>query len=74
VGLNVKVSFFSTSFMGDKRYTSRVLAGRLTCRWENNIKMDLEEVIWDGVDWIHFAQHRDHWQAHMNMVVNLCVP
>jgi len=29
---------------------------RLRCRWEDNIRLDLREVGWDGVDWIHLAQ------------------
>jgi len=33
--------------------------------------MGLEEIEWKGVDWIHLAQHRDHGQALVNMVVNL---
>jgi hypothetical protein len=30
-------------------------------RWEDNIKMDLRDIVWDGVDWIHLAQNRDQW-------------
>jgi hypothetical protein len=30
-------------------------------RWENNIKMDLKETGWEGVDYIHLAQYRDRW-------------
>jgi hypothetical protein len=33
--------------------------GRLTRRWENNIKRDLREIELEGVDWIHLAQDRD---------------
>jgi hypothetical protein len=32
--------------------------GRLRCRWEHNIKINLKEIQWDGVDWIHLAQVR----------------
>jgi hypothetical protein len=63
---------FSASFMGDERYTFRVLVGRLTRRRENNIKTDLEEVIWEVVGWIYLAQCMDHW--HVKVVVNLRVP
>jgi hypothetical protein len=40
----------------------------------DNIKMDLREIGWDGVDWIDLAQGRDHWRALMNTVMNLRVP
>jgi hypothetical protein len=33
--------------------------GRPRCRWVGNIKMDLREIGWDGVDWIDLAQDRD---------------
>jgi hypothetical protein len=33
--------------------------GRHRCRWEHNISMDLKEIEWDGVDWIHVAQDKD---------------
>jgi hypothetical protein len=37
--------------------------GRSRHRWEDNIRLDLREVGWEGVDWIHLAQDRDHWWA-----------
>jgi hypothetical protein len=43
-------------------------------RWEVNIRMDLREIWWEGVDWIHLIHDRDQWQALVNMVINLCVP
>jgi hypothetical protein len=48
--------------------------GRPRCRWEDNIKMDLREIGFGDVDWIHLAQDRDRWQALVNMVMNLRVP
>jgi hypothetical protein len=36
--------------------------------------MDLREIGWESVDWIHLAQDRDWWQALVNMVMNLQVP
>jgi hypothetical protein len=39
-----------------------------------NIKIDLRELGWYGIDWIHLAQNRDQWRAHVNAVVNLRVP
>jgi hypothetical protein len=48
--------------------------GRPRRRWEDNIKMDLREIWFVGVDWIHWAQDRDRWRALVNMVINLRVP
>jgi hypothetical protein len=48
--------------------------GRLRRRWEDNIKMDLREVGWGGMDWINLAQDRDSWRALVNAVMNLRVP
>jgi hypothetical protein len=43
-------------------------------RWVDNIKMDLREIGWDGVDWVDRAQDRDQWRALVNTVLNLRVP
>jgi hypothetical protein len=43
-------------------------------RWEDNIKMDLREIGFGDVDWIHWAQDRDRWRALVNTVMNLRVP
>jgi hypothetical protein len=48
--------------------------GRPRRRWVDNIKMDLRETGWDGVDWIDLAQDRDQWRALVNTVMNLWVP
>jgi hypothetical protein len=47
--------------------------GRPRCRWEDNIMMDLREIGFRDVDWIHWAQDKDRWQALVNMVMNLRV-
>jgi hypothetical protein len=48
--------------------------GRPTRRWEDNIKKDLREIGWGGMDWIDLAQDRDQWRALVNTVINLRVP
>jgi hypothetical protein len=69
--------------MGDKRNTYRILVGKTDgkrslgkprSRWVDNIKMDLREIGWDGMDWIYLAQNRDQWRALVNTVMNLRVP
>jgi hypothetical protein len=47
---------------------------RNRCRWENNIKLDLQEVRWRDRDWIDLAQDRDRWRAFVTAVMNLQVP
>jgi hypothetical protein len=48
--------------------------GRPRHRWEDNIKMDLQEVGCEGMDWIEVAHNRDRWRAFVNEVMNLQVP
>jgi len=48
--------------------------GRPRRRWEENIKVDLQEVGCGGMGWIELAQDRDSWQALVNAVMNLGVP
>jgi hypothetical protein len=48
--------------------------GRQRRRWVDNIKMDLREVGWDGMDWIELAQDSYRWRALVNAVMNLRVP
>ena len=69
--------------VGERRGVYRVLAGkplgkrplgRPRRRWEDNIKMDLQEVGCGGVDWIELAQDRDKCRALVNAVTNLRVP
>ena len=69
--------------MGECRVVYRVLVvepegkrslGRLRCRWEDNIKMDLQEVGCGGMDWIELAWDRERWRAVVNAVMNFWVP
>jgi hypothetical protein len=46
----------------------------LKSRWVDNVKTDLTEIGWDGMDWIELAQDRNQWRALVNMVMNLRVP
>jgi hypothetical protein len=48
--------------------------GRPRRRWEDNIKMDLQDVGWGSMDWVELAQERDRWRALVNAVMNLRVP
>jgi hypothetical protein len=48
--------------------------GRSRRKWEDNIKMDLQEVGCGVVDWIELAQDRDRWRARVNAVMKLRVP
>jgi hypothetical protein len=48
--------------------------GRSRRRWEDNIKMDLQEVGGSYGDWMELAQDRDRWRALVSMVMNFRVP
>jgi hypothetical protein len=69
--------------MGENSNAYRVLVGkpegkrplgRHICRLEDNIKMDLKEIGWGSMDWIHLAHDRDQWRALVNTVINVRVP
>jgi hypothetical protein len=69
--------------MGEGRGVYRVLVGkperkrplgRPRFRWEDNIKMHLQEVGCRGMGWIELAQDRDRWRGLVNAVMNLRVP
>jgi hypothetical protein len=47
--------------------------GRPRRSWEDNIKMDLQEIEWEGTDWIDLAQNRDRWRALVNAVMKFRV-
>jgi hypothetical protein len=69
--------------MGERRGLYRVVVGkpegkrplgRPRRRWEDNIKVNLQEVRCGGMDWIELAQNRDRWRVRVNAVMNLRVP
>jgi predicted small integral membrane protein len=41
---------------------------------KDNIRIDLREIVYMDMDWIHMAQERDHWWALVNTVMSLLVP
>jgi len=57
-----------------RKLEGKISLGRPRSRWEDNIKMDPQEVGCGGVDWIKLAQDRDKWRAVVNAVMNLRVP
>jgi hypothetical protein len=46
------------------------LLGKPRHSWEDNIKIDLRETEWGGVDWIDLTQDRDQWRALVSTVMN----
>jgi hypothetical protein len=48
--------------------------GRPKRRWDDNIIMDLNKILWEDVNWIHLSQDRDQWRAPLNTVMSLLVP
>jgi hypothetical protein len=69
--------------IGEKRKAYRILLGKPEGKrplgrpifwWVANIKMDLREIGWGGMDWIDLSQDRDRWRALVNTVMNLRVP
>jgi hypothetical protein len=58
----------------DGKHEGKRLLRRPRRRWENNIRIDLREIVWEVVDWIHLAQGRDQWRDFVNMRMILAVP
>jgi hypothetical protein len=56
------------------KFLLKNLVGRPWRRWEDNIKINLGEIGWEGLDWIHLAQDTDIWRAVVNKVMDIKVP
>jgi hypothetical protein len=66
------------ALMQNMRNAYKILASKPEkniCRrmWENNIKIDLKETEWDGVDWIHVVHDMDQWRDFLIKIMNLWV-
>jgi hypothetical protein len=48
--------------------------GRRGRGWEDNIKINLREIGWGGMDWIDLTHNRDQWKALVSTAINLRVP
>jgi hypothetical protein len=48
--------------------------GRRRRRWEDNDTMDVSDIVWEDVDWLHLFEVRDLWRSIVNAVMNLRFP
>jgi hypothetical protein len=76
-------AYFKILYILLKRNAYRILVGkpegkrplgRPRRKWEDNIKIDLREIGWGGMDWIELSQDRDQWRDLVNTVMKLYVP
>jgi len=51
----------------------KITFGRTRRRWKNNININLQEIVWGGMDWNDQAQGRETWRAVVNAVMNFWV-
>jgi hypothetical protein len=56
-----------------RKSEGKIPLGRPRRSLEDNIRMDLREEVWEGVDWMNLAQNRDQWRAVVNTVMKLQV-
>ena len=52
----------------------KILLGRPTSRWEDNIRMDLKKIGMNTRNWVDLAQDRDYWRGFENAALNFRVP
>jgi hypothetical protein len=79
----LNINNYAIRRMGEKRNAYRILVGkpngkrplgRPRRRWVDNLKMDLREMGWYGINWIDLVQDRDQWLALVNTVIYFKVP
>jgi hypothetical protein len=70
-----------STYVGEEEYIQYISGqarnrplGRPRRRWVDNIKMDLREIGFDGMDMIDLSQERDEWRALVNTAINLRIP
>jgi hypothetical protein len=55
-------------------FEGKGLLTRPWCLWEDNIKVDVEEIIWEGLDWSDLVQEKGKWLAVLKTVMNSSIP
>jgi predicted membrane protein len=77
------ISIIGTALRGEMRDAYKILVGksegkipvgRPRSRWKGNIRMNLKEIRWEDVNWMHLDQDSNKWRALVNTVMNLRVP
>jgi hypothetical protein len=56
------------------KYTGKRPFGRPRCKWEDNIRVNLEEIGINAGNWVDSGQDRDYWRALVNVTLNLRIP
>jgi hypothetical protein len=56
------------------KHGGKIPPRRFRCRWEDNIRMDVREIGWKDMNWVHLAQDRDQWRAVVYTAMNFRVP
>ena len=59
---------------GFPQYYHKKPLGRPRHRWDDNIKMDLQDVGWGVMDWVNLAQNRNRLRALVNAIMNIRLP
>jgi hypothetical protein len=55
-------------------FEGKGLLTRSGCLWEDNIKVNVEEIVWEGLDWTDLFQERNKWLAVLNTVMKSPIP
>jgi hypothetical protein len=43
-------------------------------KWKGNSEMDLKEIVWKGIDWIHLVDDMDQWQGLVKKIMKILIP